>query len=222
MTTNTNLLDLGIEHVAAGAFRIYQQGLVQHFNTLIMQFSKDLKIAYGSQCDLRLQIDMMNELLKKDNEFLIKQFYAIASTKIGIEEDLADDARDDFVLTHLKDIPIFRSLQLHIHWAETPEETKVNIWKYIQQLWKCSVHFHEESKDSMIDRAMEVVQTQKFHASVISLISKITNVSGKEESDHPFESLVSHFLKSVDYSAEICDKNSDTDKTDPDEFEGLD
>lgn len=198
---NTKLLDLGIEHVASGAFRIYRQGLVKHFNTLLVQFSKDLKSAYGARYDLGPQVALMIEWIKRDKDFFIKQFYQIVGPNLGLGEDLADEARDDFILVQLKEIPVFRALQLHTHWAETPEETKVNIWKYVQQLWKCCVHYNEESEDSMVDRAMEVVQTKQFHDSMMSVISQVTRVS---DDPHQLTSLVSDLLKSVQASSGLA------------------
>lgn len=168
--------DLGIEGVASGAFGMYQDGLVHHFNHLVQLFAKDLRLAYKNQCDLTPQIDIMHQVIERDGTFFIKQFYDIMSK--FIDGDLTDDMRDSFVHKHLREIPVFRALQLHLHWPNTPEETRQNIWKYIQQLWQCSVNYHEESADAMVDRAMEVVQTKQFHDLMSTMIDTMGGGGG--------------------------------------------
>lgn len=197
--SRANLLgDLGIETVAAGAFTIYQEGLLQHFNTLILTFGKDLKRVYRERCDLSTQVDMMTGLVDSDKTFLIKQFYSTASPEIGTDEALTDDMRDDFMTNRLKTMPIFRSLQLHVHWDDTPEDSKINIWKYVQQLWKCSSNYHEESKDSMIDRAMDVVRTPQFHETVMGLISGLGESGLGGEIDQPrIRTYISDLLSNI-------------------------
>lgn len=193
---------LGIETVAAGAFSIYQEGLLQHFNTLILTFGKDLRQVYRERVDLGTQIDVMTGLVKTDKTFLIKQFYAIASPEIGLDEALTDDMRDEFMTNRLKHMPIFRSLQLHVHWHDTPEDSKVNIWKYVQQLWKCASNYHEENKDTMIDRAMDVVHTPQFHETVMSLISGLSKsgLVGGDFDQPQMHNYISDLLTNIQHS----------------------
>lgn len=175
-STSSHLLaDLGIERVAAGAFEVYQNGLIEHFNTLLVQFIKDLKIAFSGRVDLQTQTHLISSLTTRDKCFFIKQFYECAIAKLTCQDELSDDMRDDFILHKIRAIPIFRSLQLHVHWSDIPEESKINIWKYIQALWKCSVNYHDESKDTMIERAMDVVHTPQFHDTMLSLIANLGN-----------------------------------------------
>lgn len=168
------LANLGIEHVASGAFDIYQNGMVDHFNTLVTQFAKDLKLAFAGRVDFKTQLNLIHSLTSCDKHFFIKQFYDHANAKLPDHDELPDDMRDDFVLHRIRDIPLFRSLQLHVHWADIPENTKGNIWKYIQELWKCSADYHNESKETMIDRAMDVVHTPQFHDTMLSLIKNLS------------------------------------------------
>lgn len=218
-TPRPNLLgDLGIETVAAGAFSIYQEGLLQHFNTLILTFGKDLKRVYKERVDLSTQIDMMTGLVNTDKTFLIKQFYSVASPEIGLDESLTDDMRDEFMTNRLKNMPIFRSLQLHVHWGDTPEDSKVNIWKYVQQLWKCASNYHEESKDTMIDRAMDVVNTPQFHETVMGLISGLSNsgLVGGDIDQPQMQSYISDLLTNIQRSTAVREELVIEDKAEND------
>lgn len=158
--------------------------LVDRFNKTLYQFIGRLIHAYktidGTE-DLRAQIKIQAAIVKsfrdKKATFLIENFYDM--TNSHMREDDMD--RDRFIINAVPKIEFLRPLCIHKYWPVTPDNTKANVWKYMQRLHAYSVDYHDSKnkKADMSDYAMRFLQTDQFQQMMKALTDGAKEAGGR-------------------------------------------